>query len=386
MDQRKPRRELSQEIRKKIIDKQVKSKDYKTTSKQLDVPVTTVAHIIQIPMSTVYVRFSSICWRTNSEEAFQQLKALFTTAPILMVPDPSQQFVVETPPIMGWEPSSPSALKRTRSFNPAPSCLGSSHQLRGTLMLGTDIVSDRGFISRFWKEFCKLIGVTVSLTSGYHPESNGQTERLNQEFETCFRCLMLQNPASASWSKNLVWVEHAHNSLITSATGMSPFQLRQITNYKPQALKAADDLRLANSLNEHYCRFERQWDSPENIPHHTSDQPQSITCTSTITAGASPQLPTSEAPSSSSFSPISPLPTVTPFSIQEKDVNKLFKRQNPCKPDLHDYPVPKKQRTSELNDLRHLALTSVATMSFERLMLGHINDTTDPHLDPLQFA
>ncbi|KAG2465277.1 TCB1 transposase, partial [Polypterus senegalus] len=47
MDQRKRRKELSQEIRKKIIDKHVKGKGYKTISKQLDVPVTTVAHIIQ---------------------------------------------------------------------------------------------------------------------------------------------------------------------------------------------------------------------------------------------------------------------------------------------------------------------------------------------------
>uniref|UniRef100_A0AAQ5ZXB5 Transposase Tc1-like domain-containing protein n=1 Tax=Amphiprion ocellaris TaxID=80972 RepID=A0AAQ5ZXB5_AMPOC len=47
MDQRKPRKELSQEIRKKIIDKHVKGKGYKTISKQLDVPVTTAAHIIQ---------------------------------------------------------------------------------------------------------------------------------------------------------------------------------------------------------------------------------------------------------------------------------------------------------------------------------------------------
>ena len=41
-----------------------------------------------------------------------------------------------------------------------------------------DIVSDRGpqFISKFWKEFCHLLGATVSLTSGYHPQSNGQTE------------------------------------------------------------------------------------------------------------------------------------------------------------------------------------------------------------------
>lgn len=47
MDQRKQRKELSQEIRKKIIDKHVKGKGYKTISKQLDVPVTRVAHIIQ---------------------------------------------------------------------------------------------------------------------------------------------------------------------------------------------------------------------------------------------------------------------------------------------------------------------------------------------------
>lgn len=47
MDHRKLRRELSQEIRKNIIDLHVKGKGYKTISKQPDVPVTTAAHIIQ---------------------------------------------------------------------------------------------------------------------------------------------------------------------------------------------------------------------------------------------------------------------------------------------------------------------------------------------------
>ncbi len=42
-----------------------------------------------------------------------------------------------------------------------------------------DIVSNRGpqFISQVWKSFLKLLGVTVSLSSGYHPQTNGQTER-----------------------------------------------------------------------------------------------------------------------------------------------------------------------------------------------------------------
>ncbi len=46
-----------------------------------------------------------------------------------------------------------------------------------------DIVSDRGpqFISRVWKAFFSLLNVTVSLSSGYHPQTNGQTERKIQE-------------------------------------------------------------------------------------------------------------------------------------------------------------------------------------------------------------
>ncbi len=46
-----------------------------------------------------------------------------------------------------------------------------------------DIVSDRGhqFISRVWKAFFSLLNVTVSLSSGYHPQTNGQTERKVQE-------------------------------------------------------------------------------------------------------------------------------------------------------------------------------------------------------------
>ena len=54
---------------------------------------------------------------------------------------------------------------------------------------------DRGpqLVSRFWREFCRLIGAKVSLTSGYHPEANGQTERLNLQLETGLQCMVHQN-------------------------------------------------------------------------------------------------------------------------------------------------------------------------------------------------
>ncbi|KAK3531817.1 hypothetical protein QTP70_029717 [Hemibagrus guttatus] len=49
--------------------------------------------------------------------------------------------------------------------------------------LPEDIVSDRGpqFISWVWHAFCRQLGINVSLSSGYHPQSNDQAERLNQE-------------------------------------------------------------------------------------------------------------------------------------------------------------------------------------------------------------
>ncbi|KAI3361414.1 hypothetical protein L3Q82_013581, partial [Scortum barcoo] len=55
----------------------------------------------------------------------------------------------------------------------------------------------------------ELLCAAVSLSSGYHLESNGQTERLNPELETCLRCLVAQN--QTTWSNHLTWVGYAHN-------------------------------------------------------------------------------------------------------------------------------------------------------------------------------
>ena len=73
--------------------------------------------------------------------------------------------------------------------------------------------------------------------------------------------------------------------------------LRLITNCKPRAPHSTNDSRLANNLNEFYCRFDGQWNSPDTIPRDTSLQPQPINCTAPTTAEAcASQLPTSEPP------------------------------------------------------------------------------------------
>ncbi|XP_042569896.1 myosin-binding protein H-like [Cyprinus carpio] len=90
--------------------------------------------------------------------------------------------------------------------------------------LPEDIVSDRGpqFISRVWKAFHSLLGVAVSLTSGYHPQLNGQTERKMQEIGRFLRTFC--HGHQDSWNQFLGWAEYAQNSLRQPSTGLTPFQ------------------------------------------------------------------------------------------------------------------------------------------------------------------
>uniref|UniRef100_A0A3P9JLD6 Integrase catalytic domain-containing protein n=1 Tax=Oryzias latipes TaxID=8090 RepID=A0A3P9JLD6_ORYLA len=120
-----------------------------------------------------------------------------------------------------------------------------------------DIVSDRGpqFTSQVWTAFCSALGASVSLTSGYHPQSNGQAERANQELEATLRCLAAQNPED--WSDYLVWVEYAHNNHPASATGISPFEAS--LGYSPP-LFPSQELDLAvPSVQLHLQRCEDVW-------------------------------------------------------------------------------------------------------------------------------
>lgn len=120
-----------------------------------------------------------------------------------------------------------------------------------------DVVSDRGpqFSSVFWQEFCRLLGATPSLSSGFHPQSNGQTERMNQQMETALRCTVSQNPSS--WSQQLLWVEYAHNSLTSSATGLSPFQCAY--GYQPPLFPALEKEASCPSVQAFLHRCRRTW-------------------------------------------------------------------------------------------------------------------------------
>jgi hypothetical protein len=86
------------------------------------------------------------------------------------------------------------------------------------------IVSDRNpkFTSNFWKELFKGFGTNLNFSTAYHPESNGQTERVNRVIEDMLRMYMMDKPAR--WEDYLHLVEFSYNNGYHASLKMSPFE------------------------------------------------------------------------------------------------------------------------------------------------------------------
>uniref|UniRef100_A0A674P365 Gypsy retrotransposon integrase-like protein 1 n=1 Tax=Takifugu rubripes TaxID=31033 RepID=A0A674P365_TAKRU len=138
--------------------------------------------------------------------------------------------------------------------------------------LPTDIVSDRGpqFCSQVWKSFCSALGASVSLTSGYHPQANGQAERTNQSLEDALRCVAAQDPSS--WSTYLPWVEYAHNSLVSASTGLSPFMAS--LGYQPPLFEGQEEEVAVPSVQANIRRCRRVWRQVRSTLLRTSRRSQ----------------------------------------------------------------------------------------------------------------
>jgi hypothetical protein len=67
------------------------------------------------------------------------------------------------------------------------------------------MISDRDpvFTSHLWQELFKMAGTQLCLSSAYHPQSDGQTERVNQCLETYLRCFVHSSPNK--WAHWLLW-------------------------------------------------------------------------------------------------------------------------------------------------------------------------------------
>jgi RNase H-like domain found in reverse transcriptase/Reverse transcriptase (RNA-dependent DNA polymerase)/Integrase zinc binding domain/Retroviral aspartyl protease len=86
-----------------------------------------------------------------------------------------------------------------------------------------DIVSDRDarFTSIFWTSLFRCTGTKLNMSSAYHPESDGQTERVNKDLGNMLRCQIMEKPGC--WESRIASSEFAYNSTIHTATGITPF-------------------------------------------------------------------------------------------------------------------------------------------------------------------
>ena len=78
-------------------------------------------------------------------------------------------------------------------------------------------------MSKTWRKLFKLLGTQLRFSSAYHPQIDGQTERINQGIEEYVRSYV--NADQKDWADYIDVLEFYYNSAAHSATGYSPFEL-----------------------------------------------------------------------------------------------------------------------------------------------------------------
>jgi hypothetical protein len=95
------------------------------------------------------------------------------------------------------------------------------------------IVSDRGsnWVGDFWRHLCALVGIEQRLSTAYHPQTDGATERANQEVLAYLRAFV--SLSQLDWPKHLPAAQLAINNRDTSSIGLSPFFLTHGYHIEP---------------------------------------------------------------------------------------------------------------------------------------------------------
>jgi Integrase zinc binding domain len=93
------------------------------------------------------------------------------------------------------------------------------------------VISDRDtrFTSNFTTELCRILGIKQNISTAYHPQTDGQSERTNQSLEQYLR-LVCANDQKA-WARWLPMAQYVKNSWPSSTTKKTPFKL--LLGYTP---------------------------------------------------------------------------------------------------------------------------------------------------------
>jgi hypothetical protein len=156
-------------------------------------------------------------WDVHCENSFNELKKRLTTAPVLILPKPDEPFVVY--------------------------CDASKLGLGGVLMQDGKVVAyasrqlrihERnypthdlelaavGFVLKIWKSLQEALGSKSRLSSAYHHQTDGQSERTIQSLEDLLRVCVLEQ--GGTWDSHLPLIEFIYNNSYHSSIRMAPFE------------------------------------------------------------------------------------------------------------------------------------------------------------------
>ena len=179
-----------------------------------------------------YVKSCDICQRSkaSSHKPYGLLEPLpIPETPWFLI---GMDFIVKLPQSQGYDSILVCVCRRRKQAHFIP-CKETINAVEtATLFLSTvyklhglpvDIVSDRGpqFRSAFWKALTSALGITLKLSTAYHPQTDGQTERVNQTLEQYLRCFI--NYQQDNWIQYLPLAEFAYNNAPSATSQISPF-------------------------------------------------------------------------------------------------------------------------------------------------------------------
>ena len=86
------------------------------------------------------------------------------------------------------------------------------------------IVSDRDprFMIHFWKSFQKSMGTQLTMSTAFHPQTDGQLERTIQILEDMLQACVLDH--KGRWEEHLPLVEFAYNNSYQASIQMAPYE------------------------------------------------------------------------------------------------------------------------------------------------------------------
>jgi hypothetical protein len=105
--------------------------------------------------------------------------------------------------------------------------------------LPSSIVSDRDpkFTSKWWRELHRIMGTKLLMSTSFHLQTDGITERANRSIGQIFRAII--DPDQRDWVEKSPLIEFAINSSINSVTGLAPFEINN--GYMPVMMKEVKD-------------------------------------------------------------------------------------------------------------------------------------------------